>query len=249
MRLQFKLLTVWLLTLTSIAQAAELTLTTKKGFELKTDYYLPKSPTNRAVILLHQCNSDRTMYDDIAHQLSQKGIHALSLDFRWYGESISGKTDLKELAKLPPAERKNPWAMIMEHWPEDVQLAYDYLRERVGSNGDIGVVGASCGGRQAKLLAESNPVKAISFFSSAVVHNDGDAVTSYQNTLAKLPTLFISAEQDGTFKGTQKGFTLNENLNSKFISYKGEEHGYPLLEQDKNLANTMANWFNENLAD
>jgi len=234
--------------LTNISDAAEITLTTKEGFELKTDYFMPQSATNRAVILLHQCNSDRTMYDDIAHELSLKGIHALSLDFRWFGESVSGKTDIKELAKLPAAQRKNPWAMIMEHWPEDVQLAFDFLRNKVGANGDIGVVGASCGGRQAKILVENNPIKAISFFSSAVVHNDKDAVTSYKASLAKIPTLFISAEQDGTFNGTQKGFSLNEDLNSKFISYKGDEHGHPLLEQDKNLANTMANWFDANLA-
>jgi len=247
MSLQFKLLIVCLMVFTSDSQAIEHTLITKQGFELKTDYFMPQPATNRAVILLHQCNSDRTMYDNIAVELSQKGIHALSLDFRWFGESVSGKTDVKELSKLPPAERKNPWAMIMEHWPEDVQLAYNFLRHKVGVNGNIGVVGASCGGRQAQILVENNPIKAISFFSSAVVHND-DAETNYKTSLAHLPTLFISAEQDGTFKGTQKGFTLNENLQSKFISYKGDEHGQPLLKQDKNLANTMANWFDANLA-
>jgi len=232
--------------LTNVSQAVELTLTTKQGFELKADYLVPQSASNRAVILLHQCNSDRTMYDNIAIELSQKGIHALSLDFRWFGESVSGKVDIKELSKLPPAERKNPWAMIMEYWPEDVQLAYDFLRNKVGANGNIGVVGASCGGRQAQILVENNPIKAISFFSSAVVHSD-EAATSYKAGVAHLPTLFISAEQDGTFKGTQRGFTLNESLQSKFISYKGDEHGYPLLKQDKNLANNMANWFDANL--
>ena len=73
------------------------------------------------------------------------------------------------------------------------------------------------------------------------------AQRGYQKTLAQIPTLFISAEQDGTFAGTKRGFTLNENINSKFISYKGEEHGHPLIEQDKSLVHNIVNWFDDNL--
>ena len=244
---RLKLLIVTLITLTSFCHANELTLTTKQGFELKTTYNQPQTPTNRAVVLLHQCNSTRIMYKDIGKQLSQRGIHTLSLDFRWYGESISGATDIKELAKLPPAERKNPWPMIMEHWPAAVQLAYDFLREKIGEDGAIGVIGASCGGRQAQILAKNNSVAAMSFFSSAVVQNNDESVEDYQTTLAKIATLFVAAEQDGTFEGTKRGFTLNENIHSQFISYKGEEHGHPLLAQDKNLVNTIARWFDANL--
>jgi dienelactone hydrolase len=242
-----KLLTATLFCLPIISHATALTLTTKQGFELKTDYFQPKESTKRAVLLSHQCNSDRSMYKTIGEALGQKGIHALSLDFRWYGQSVSGKTDLKELAKLPAAERKNPWPMVMEHWPTDVQLAYDFLRKKVGDKGSIGVTGASCGGRQAKVLAETRPLKAMSFFSSSVVRNNDEAMADYKATIAKIPTLFISAEQDGTSAGTQKGFSLNENVNSKFISYKGDEHGEPLLVQDKILAKSMASWFDANL--
>lgn len=248
MRTRFKCLSIALLALTLGANAKEHTLTTDKGFNLKTDYYQPKNSTNRAVLLLHQCNFNRTMYDGIGQALSERGIHALSMDFRWFGESIDGKTDINELAKLPPAERKNPWPMIMEFWPSDVQLAYDFLRNKVGKDGQIGVTGSSCGGRQAKVLAESRPIKAMSFFSSAVVQSSEESINDYKATLAKMPTLFISAEKDGTYKGTQRGFELNENINSKFISYKGDEHGHPLLTQDKHLATAMADWFDSNLA-
>jgi len=229
-------------------QSVELALTTKQKFKLKADHYKPQVSSDRAVLLLHQCNFNRTMYDNIGQELSLRGIHALSFDFRWMGESIDEKTDIRVLAKLPPEQRKNPWAKVMEHWPEDVQLAYDFLRKKVGNDGLIGVVGASCGGRQAKVLAEKNSVSAFSFFSSAVVSSSNEEdVASYKSQLAKKPTLFISAEQDSTFAGTQKGFELNENLNTKFLAYKGEEHGYPLLEQDNNLAKTIALWFDRNL--
>lgn len=233
--------TIMLSALATASQAEGLTLTTKQGFELKADYYQPESAGPRAVILLHQCNLNRTMYDDIGKGLSLRGIHALSLDFRGFGESIDDKTDMKKFGRRAVAMD------YMGHWPKDVQLAYDFLRKKVGENGFIGVIGASCGGRQAKILAENNPITAISFFSSNVVHNDdADTIADY-NSIAKKPTLFISA-QDGTFAGTQRAFALNENINSKYISYNGTAHGYPLLEQDKHLAETMVDWFDRNLS-
>jgi dienelactone hydrolase len=220
------------------SQAAELTLTTAQGFDLKADYYKPESAAQRGVLLLHQCNLNRTMYNDIGKGLGLRGMHALSMDFRGFGESIDDKTDMKKFGRIAVVRD------YMGHWPKDVQLAYDFLREKVGKDGVIGVVGASCGGRQAQILAENNPINALSFFSSNVVHND-DAAAGYK-PIANKPTLFISA-QDGTVAGIQRAFALNENINSKLISYKGEAHGYPLLEQDKHLTETMVDWFDRNL--
>ncbi len=222
------------------SQATELTLTTEQGFELKADYYQPENAEERAVLLLHQCNFNRTMYDDIGKGLSLRGVHALSLDFRGFGGSINEETDRKKFGR-------SALLGYMKHWPKDVQLAYNFLRQKVGKDGIIGVVGASCGGRQTKIVAENNPINAISFFSSNVVHNDDDETIADYKSISKKPTLFISAEEDGTFDGTQRAFTLNENVNSKFISYKGGAHGYPLLEQDKHLSNTMVDWFDSNL--
>jgi dienelactone hydrolase len=229
--------------ITSTATAGhttELTLTTEQGFDLKADYYKPERPGQRAVLLLHQCNINRTMYDDIGIDLSLRGIHALSLDFRGYGESIDEDTDIKKYGR-------NALRTYFKHWPGDVQLAYDFLRKKVGKDGIIGVTGASCGGSQARILAENNPVTAFSFFSTVVVRNDDEDTIARYKEIAKKPTLFISAEEDNTFDSTQRGFALNENINSKFIAYKGKGHGYPLLEQDKHLANTIVDWFDSNL--
>jgi len=236
--LSFALFAAFTVTITS--QATELTLTTEQGFELKADYYQPENAEERAVLLLHQCNFNRTMYDDIGQGLSLRGIHALSLDFRGFGESIDEETDMKKFGRNAIWEYR-------KHWPKDVQLAYDFLRKKVGKDGIIGVTGASCGGRQAKIVAENNPINAVSFFSSNVVHNDNDDTVADYKAIAKKPTLFITAEEDGTYVGTQRGFALNENINSKFIAYKGKGHGYPLLEQDKHLAETMVDWFDNNL--
>ena len=95
----FALLAVITTSTATASQATELTLTTDQGFELKVDYYKPEKPEERAVLLLHQCNINRTMYNDIGRDLSLRGMHALSLDFRGFGESIDEDTDIKKYGR------------------------------------------------------------------------------------------------------------------------------------------------------
>ncbi|NRA61855.1 MAG: hypothetical protein HRU25_13285 [Psychrobium sp.] len=93
------------------------------------------------------------------------------------------------------------------------------------------MVGASCGGRQAQILARNNPVKALAFFSSAVVSQDDEKdKADYQATLGEIATLFISSQQDGTFAGTQECFSLNEHAASTFISYRRKRAWLPFIE-------------------
>ena len=89
MKLSLAFLSATLFAFTLTSNADELTLTTEKGFELKASYYQSHKTSNRAVLLLHQCNYNRTMYNDIGKELAKQGIHALSLDFRGFGESTN----------------------------------------------------------------------------------------------------------------------------------------------------------------
>ncbi|KGJ94093.1 serine aminopeptidase domain-containing protein [Colwellia psychrerythraea] len=225
--------------------AAEITLTAPDNFVLKADYYPSKSKVktenNRAVLMLHQCNYNRTMYDNIGEQLAQHSIHALSLDFRGFGESINSDFNVADIQKLPQAERREAWSNMSSHWPQDVQIAFDYLKEKVGSNGKLGVIGASCGGSQAITLAEKEKISAISFFSSS---QRDENIAHYGKTLIATPTLIIASEDDGrTYTSAQKLFSTAKHPNSKMISYKGNMHGYPLLDSDAALEETIVTWF------
>ncbi|HBY87916.1 MAG TPA: alpha/beta hydrolase [Colwellia sp.] len=225
--------------------AAEITLTTPDNFALKADYYPSKNNTqsadNRAVLMLHQCNYNRTMYDNIGEQLAQQSIHALSLDFRGFGQSINSEFNVAEVRKLPQAERREAWSNMSSHWPKDVQLAFDYLKGKVGDNGKIGIIGASCGGSQAITLAEKENISAISFFSSS---QGDDNIARYGKTLVDTPTLIIASEDDGrTYTSAQQLFSTANHPDSKMISYKGNMHGYPLLDSDNALENIIVTWF------
>lgn len=241
------LITSLFISITSFAN--EITLTTADDFSLKSDYYSAKttkhSTSNRAVLMLHQCNYNRTMYNNIGEQLAQRGIHALSIDFRGFGESINNEFNVTTLRKLPKAERGQAWSKISSHWPDDVQIAFNYLKEKVGNKGTVGIIGASCGGSQAITLAEKENISAISFFSSS---QRDENIARYGKVLVQKPTLIIASEDDGrTFTSAQQLFKTAKNPNSKMISYKGSMHGYPLLDSDKQLTKTIVAWFDNNL--
>jgi dienelactone hydrolase len=229
--------------------ATEVNLTASDGFSLKSDYYqaskTANNTSNRAVLMLHQCNYNRTMYNNIGEQLAQRGINALSIDFRGFGESISNEFNVTTLGTLPKAERGQAWSKMSSHWPDDVQIAFNYLKEKMGNKGTVGIIGASCGGSQAITLAEKENISAISFFSSS---QRDENIARYGKVLVGKPTLIIASEDDGrTFTSAQQLFKTAKNPSSKMISYKGSMHGYPLLDSDKQLTKTIVAWFDNNL--
>lgn len=233
--------------------AKEVTLTTLDKFSLKADFFQAtdkqgqmKGKKSRAVLMLHQCNYNRSMYNTIGEQLAKRGIDALSLDFRGFGKSINEQYSVDLVRQLPKDKRGEAWSAMSSHWPKDVKVAFDYLKNKAGKNSSVGIIGASCGGSQAITLAENEDISAISFFSSS--QNDKN-ITRFAKTLAMKPTLIIASQDDGrTFTSAQELFTTTKNAKSKMISYKGSMHGYPLLDSDKQLNQTIVAWFDNNLA-
>ncbi len=130
--LLFTLLTV------SMAPAAErvVDLTAKDGAKLKATYFAAGKP-GPGVLLLHQCNRDRKVWNGLAQQLNAAGINVLTLDYRGFGESAG-----------VPHEKATPQELNDEvaKWPGDIDVAYEYLVSQPGVERDaIGVGGASCG--------------------------------------------------------------------------------------------------------
>lgn len=172
-------------------------------------------------------------------------MYALSLDFRGFGESVNSEFNVESLSKLSQEERRQQWQVMSSHWPSDVKVAYDYLKSKISKNGTIGVIGASCGGSQAITLAEKESVSAISFFSSG---QRDENIARYKNLLAEKPTLIIASEGDGgTYTSAQQLFITAKHPQTKMISFKGSAHGYPLFDIDKQLNETIVNWFDNQL--
>ncbi|MGJ8681815.1 alpha/beta hydrolase [Paraglaciecola sp.] len=238
-------LTATLITISIGVWAKPISFSTNKNIEVKGDYYAPTNASKLGVLMLHQCNFNRSMYNQIGLKLAKQGVHALSIDFRGFGESTDAEFDVNKVRELPENQRRKAWGAMSADWSKDVQKAYDFLQEKTSSKGKIGVIGASCGGGQAINLAQNNPIEVIGFFSSAQGESN---IARYQSRLANKPTLIIAAEDDGnTFVSAQTLFKTTTHPKSKFISYKGGEHGYPLLKQDQHLATEIVNWFTSQL--
>jgi predicted alpha/beta hydrolase len=108
------------------------------GTVLKASYFAAVKP-GPGVLLLHQGNRQRKVWDDLAGQLATAGINALTLDMRGYGESGGTLHD-----KLTPKEMSQT---RKQKWPGDIETAWQYLVSQPGVKADvIGVGGAGLDG-------------------------------------------------------------------------------------------------------
>jgi len=210
------------------------------GLVLMGTIFSPNSP-GPGILLLHQCNSDRTSYHRLAQELMAAGFHVLTFDFRGFGES----TD--EANKDFGTRNETLWPQFAG----DVAAAFDFLMEQSGVDAqNIGLLGASCGGTQAVFLAERNTsVKTVVFLSSSLPWmTDGDRAEFVSNTLA--PLLCIVSEDDtSTAERTREIFAGSKHPESELIMYKGRAHGTPLFEHDAGLQGRIVQWFEAHLTE
>src|ERR1700686_3993745 len=88
-------------------------LTAGDGVKLKATYFAATKP-GPGVLLLHQCNRQRKIWDGLAQQLAAAGVNVLTLDYRGFGESDGTPVD-----KLTPEEAQAQGAK----WPADIDVA------------------------------------------------------------------------------------------------------------------------------
>ena len=112
-------------------------LTASDGTSLKATYFSAGKP-GPGVLLLHQCNRQRKIWDVLARQLSAAGLNVLTFDYRGFGESGGEHFD-----KLTPQQAGQ---IMQEKFPGDIDTAFAYLVSQPGVNSNVmGVGGASCG--------------------------------------------------------------------------------------------------------
>ena len=116
------------------------------GVMLKGSYYDAGQP-GPAMLLVHQCNMDRTSWESLARSLSGAGIHVLTFDLRGFGET--------------PGEglvSPESFPRLMKQSPPDVDAAYEYLLKQDGvDRSRVAVGGASCGVALTSDLTTRNP--------------------------------------------------------------------------------------------
>ncbi len=94
-------------------------------FLLTADYrFFPEKASEKnmpGVIVLHDCQSERSKYQALSLSIAEQGLHTLSLDFRGYGNSIAqGYSELEVKKKSKDiVSYQNDVAVLMSYWADD----------------------------------------------------------------------------------------------------------------------------------
>jgi len=209
-------------------------LTAPDGASLKGTYF-SAGKRGPGVLLLHQCNRQRKVWDDLAARLATAGFHVMTLDLRGYGDSSGTPVD-----KLSPEELR---VVFSDKIPTDVETAYQYLVSQPGVSRDsIAVGGASCGVNQSVHVAANHPeVKALVLLSEGT---DAGG-RQFLRTSAKMPLFMAVADDDpdlGVTEIMQWLFTLSSNPINKFVHYSAGGHGIEMFDAHKELPGMIVAW-------
>jgi dienelactone hydrolase len=215
-------------------------LTAPDGVILKATYFAAGKP-GPGILLLHQCDEQRKVWDGLAERLVASGINVLTVDYRGYGESGGTPHD-----KLTPQEQNK---IVTEVWPKDIELAYSYLVWHEGVEHDkIAAGGASCGVNNAIRLARRYPdVKALLLLSGPT-DRDGRLFLQSSN---RLPIFTGAADDDkyGNLVDTMQWlFSVSPSPASRYVHYAEGGHGANMFTAHKELPGVIAEWFNAVLA-
>jgi len=227
-----------LLGFTSRAQDAApprvIDLIARDGTSLKGTYFAAGKP-GPGVLLLHQCNRQRKVWDDLAARLAAAGFHVMTVDLRGYGDSSGTPVD-----KLSPEELR---VVFGEKFPTDVETAYQYLVSQPAVSRDtIAVGGASCGVNQSVHVAANHPdVRALVLLSEGT---DAGG-RQFLRTSAKMPLFMAVADDDpdlGVTEIMRWLFTLSSNPVNKFVHYSTGGHGVEMFDAHKELPGMIVAW-------
>jgi dienelactone hydrolase len=208
-------------------------LTATDGTQLKATYFSAER-AGPGVLLLHQCNRQRKVWDGLAEQLAAAGISVLTLDYRGFGESGGVRFD-----KATPQQAQEAQAK----WPGDIDIALQYLESQPGVKREIiGVGGASCGVNNSVQTARRHPeVKSLVLLS-------GNADLNGRNFLRndnKVPVFFTYAEDDEfkpSITAIQWLYTITADLSKKLVHYPTGGHGADIFHVHPDLPDQIVDW-------
>ena len=201
------------------------------GTKLRATFFAAKP--GPGVLLLHMCNTARKSWEPVAKELAEKGINALTIDNRGFGESGGPRFEGASPDVLKQLNKK---------WPGDFEAAYDYLvaQPRV-DKARIAVGGGSCGVTNALALAEQHAdVKALVLLAGST-----DLVgIDYIAHKPEMPIFTAAAADDeynpATLQLMQWFSEISGNPRTKFSGFKDGRHGTEIFGPHPELVDQIA---------
>src|SRR5215471_1827527 len=210
-------------------------ITAPDGVTLKGTLYLAAS-RGPAVLLLHQCDDRRTVWNPLGTRLAEAGITALAVDYRGYGES--GGTPHDKLSNEQQA------SIVASAWPGDFDAALAFLSGHADVDASrIGAAGGSCGVNNAIRLAKRHAnVKALALLAGPA---DREARAFIEAPGA--PPVFTAAAADDRYADfvlvSAWQFGISPRTESRFAQYRDGGHAAVVFTTHPDLADSIAQWF------
>ena len=214
-------------------------VTAPDGVKLRATYFSAGKP-GPGVILMHMCNTTRRSWEPVAVGLSEKGISALTIDNRGFGESGGPRFDLNK----PDVAKE-----LNEKWPADFDAAYQFLLSQPGVDKTrIAAGGGSCGVGNAVGLAERHPeIQALALLA-------GTTDVAGINFIAHRPEMpiFTAAAADDQYNPATIDIMrwyseISENPRSKFSGFKEGKHGTEIFGPHPELVKQIVDFYVDTL--
>ena len=209
------------------------------GVQLKASYF-PASKPGPGILLLHQCDHDRKIWDGLAEELAGAGFHVLTFDLRGFGESGDKPHNQGKAGPIEPPQE-------MKKWPGDIDVALKYLESQPGVKADpVGVGGGSCGVDNAIKAAMRHPeVKSLVLLAGPT-----DLKGRQFLRQSKLPVFFAVADNDQyhvMVPMTEFLYIISASPGKKFERFKTGHHAAEMFSAHPELKTDITNWFETTL--
>lgn len=214
-------------------------LTATDGIKLKASYFSAGKP-GPGILLLHQCDHDRKIWDGLAQQLAAAGFNVLTFDYRGYGDSGDRPHNPVGSGPLEPEEE-------MKKWLGDIDVAFQYLKSQPGVKADpVGVAGGSCGVSNAIKTAMRHPeVKSLVLLAGPADLKDREFLRQ-----SKVPMFFAVADDDQyppVVPLTELLYTISASPGKKFAHYQTGHHAAEIFAVHPDLPVAIVDWFRTTL--
>ena len=217
------------------AEAVDVNFPAPDGFILRAAFHAA-SKGGPGILLLHQCNADRHVYDTLGAMLNAAGYNVLALDFRGFGASRAGQyTDFA-------AQRDN----ILQRMPGDVDAALTFLSSQPTVNARaLGIVAGSCGVNQAVQASRRHPEIRTLVLLSGGTDADGEA---HVKGAAHMPVFGAASEEDTSAAAAiRKIVGLSVHADSRVEMFKNAGHAASMFDKEEELQPDIVIWFRANL--
>jgi dienelactone hydrolase len=205
------------LTFAQTSSPKDVDLVAPDGVKLRATVFAAPKP-GPGVILLHMCNTTRKSWEPVARELSEKGINALTIDNRGFGESGGPRFE---------GASADVRQQLAEKWAGDFDAAYQYFVSQPGlDRSRLGVGGGSCGVDNAVKLAQRHPDEKVLVLLAGTTSVDG---FNFVSRRTEMPIFTAAAADDefnsATLQVMQWFSEISANPRTKFVGFQNGRHG------------------------